>query len=418
MSSSREAGYRGLIDLPAARLADIRQPRDRLRLLICESESAARQSLVEGLLGLNVEVACSDDGARALLDVGRLSPDVLLIAADLPPLGAPAVIKTVREISDRHIIVGAGPGQSDLVAAAIEAGADRLMERPYSIDQLRAVMLDFRSSVELDAVPLQVGPLKVDPLAYEVFLGDQIVPMPVRELEVLLYLIYHRDRVVTVRELQDALWATRQALAQLQLGRGRGQPPAVEICRTQCGHHQNREATRIPLPSSAARVRRFHPRRVWQVMGERSMIMSDRAGPGRGSCVRRWSPCSASCVRSARCLPTPVTLDVSASRTLINARSAACADTADVLRETIFGLALGQRSTPWRIPRLERQDMQLGGAAASIRRGALAGISWTAMVSAATSPLFRSMWTSRPPWSTKLVPAGYTCPVHLGSSLS
>jgi two-component system response regulator RegX3 len=208
MSSSHEAGYRGLIDLPAARLADIRQPRDRLRLLICESESAARQSLVEGLLGLNVEVACSDDGARALLDVGRLSPDVLLIAADLPPLGAPAVIKTVREISDRHIIVGAGPGQSDLVAAAIEAGADRLMERPYSIDQLRAVMLDFRSSVELDAVPLQVGPLKVDPLAYEVFLGDQIIPVPVRELEVLLYLIYHRDRVVTVRELQDALWAS------------------------------------------------------------------------------------------------------------------------------------------------------------------------------------------------------------------
>ena len=85
MSSSREAGDRGLIDLPAARLADIRQPRDRLRLLICESESAARQSLVKGLLGLNVEVACSDDGARALLDVGRLSPDVLLIAADLSP---------------------------------------------------------------------------------------------------------------------------------------------------------------------------------------------------------------------------------------------------------------------------------------------------------------------------------------------
>ena len=82
------------------------------------------------------------------------------------------------------------------------------MERPYSIDQLRGVMLDFRSSVELDAVPLQVGLLKVDPLAYEVFLGDQIIPMPVRELEVLLYLIYHRDRVVTVRELQDALWAS------------------------------------------------------------------------------------------------------------------------------------------------------------------------------------------------------------------
>lgn len=207
MSSSREAGHRGLVDLPAARLAKVRQPPDRLRLLICESEDAARRSIVAGLLGLNVEVVCSNDGTRALLDVGRLSPDILLIAADLPPLGAPAVIKTVREISDKYIIVGAGPGQSHLASAAIEAGADRIMERPYSINQLRNVMGDFRSNAELDVVPLRVGLLKVDPLAYEVFLGDQIIPMPVRELEVLVYLINHRDRIVTVRELHDALWA-------------------------------------------------------------------------------------------------------------------------------------------------------------------------------------------------------------------
>jgi len=205
MSSSRAAGNRGLVDLPAARLAHV-QPRDRLRLLICESEDVARQSLVAGLLDLNVEVLCSTDGARALLDVGRLSPDILLIAVDLPPLGAPPVIRAVREISDRHIIVGAGAGQSDLVSAAIEAGADRLMERPYSIDQMRLIMRDFRSSAELEAVPLRAGPLKVDPLAYEVMLGDKIVAMPVREFEVLVYLMNHGDRVVPVRELQDALW--------------------------------------------------------------------------------------------------------------------------------------------------------------------------------------------------------------------
>ena len=208
MSSSRQAGFRGVLDLPAARLADIRQPWDPLRLLICEPDDAVRQAVLDGMVVLNVEVIAASDGARALLDVGRRDPDIVLIAADLPPIGAAAVIRAVREISDKHIIVAAGDGQSDLASCAVEAGADRIVARPYSAAQLRTILLDFRSSSELDAIPLQVGPLKVDPLAYEVFFGDEIVPMPVRELEVLVYLINHRDRFVPVRELQDALWAS------------------------------------------------------------------------------------------------------------------------------------------------------------------------------------------------------------------
>lgn len=206
MTSSREAGIRGL-DLPAARLADVRQPLDPLRLLICESEDAMRRALVDGLRVLHVEVICANDGARALLDVGRRDPDIVLIAADLPPIGAAAVIKAVREISDRHIIVGAGNGQSELASCAVAAGADRIVGRPYTVEELRVILLDFRSSADLDAVPLQVGLLKVDPLAYEVSFGDHIVPVPVRELEVLVYLINHRDRFVAAHELHDALWA-------------------------------------------------------------------------------------------------------------------------------------------------------------------------------------------------------------------
>lgn len=176
-------------------------------MLICESEDAVRQALVDGLLVLNVEVICANDGARALLNVGRRDPDIVLMATDLPPIGAAAVIKAVREISDRYIIVGAGSGQLELASCAVEAGANRVVGRPYVVEELRAILLDFRSSADLDAVPLQVGLLKVDPLGYEVSFGDHIVPMPVRELEVLLYLINHRDRFVTAHELHDALWA-------------------------------------------------------------------------------------------------------------------------------------------------------------------------------------------------------------------
>lgn len=235
-------------------------------MLICESEDAVRQALVDGLLVLNVELICANDGARALLDVGRRDPDIVLIAADLPPFGAAAVIRAVREVSDKYIIVGAGDGQSGLASCAVEAGADRIVARPFSVAELRLILLDFRTSADLDAVPLQVGLLKVDPLAYEVFFGDHIVPMPVRELEVLVYLIHHRDRFVTVHELQDALWVrdklspkSNSAAVAVNRLRSRFAPYNVDMIKTvrRRGYRfyppqlaSDPSASRVPAPGS------------------------------------------------------------------------------------------------------------------------------------------------------------------------
>jgi DNA-binding response OmpR family regulator len=204
------AGYRRGTDLPAARLAEVRQQSDPLNLLICEPDPDVLVALMEDLAELNVRVVASGDGARALLDAGRTRPELLLLGADLPVLSAADLIRTLRQVSDSRVIVGAGEGQADLVSAAVAAGADRVMPRPYSAAQLRAAMLGIRSSQELDSVLIRAGSLTVDPLAYEVRLGNRLVPMSVRELEVLVYLIRHHKRIVSVAELQTALWADEQ----------------------------------------------------------------------------------------------------------------------------------------------------------------------------------------------------------------
>ena len=204
--SGRSAGVGTRSDLRPARLADLREYTDPLRLLVCEPDLAARDQLLAELDRVNVRVTVAHDGAQCLYLAGRDEPELCLLAADLPVVTAPVVIRSLREVTQRPIVVGGGPGEAELVSQAIGAGADRFLGRPYSIAELRAIMLTLRSSIELDAVPLRAGLLSVNPLAFEVRIGDAVVPVTVRELEVLVYLMNHRDRIVTVNELQQALW--------------------------------------------------------------------------------------------------------------------------------------------------------------------------------------------------------------------
>jgi DNA-binding response OmpR family regulator len=201
------AGHRRGTDLPAARLAQVRQQTDPLCLLVCEPDPSVLRMLRADLADVNVRIVASTDGARAVLDAGLSHPELLLLGADLPLLSAAAVIRTVRQVSDSPIVVGVGDGQHELASAAVAVGADRLLPRPYCVAELRSVMLTVRESLDLDTVVLRAGDLTVDPLAYEVRLAGRLVRMPVRELEVLVYLMCHAERVVSVDELREALWS-------------------------------------------------------------------------------------------------------------------------------------------------------------------------------------------------------------------
>jgi DNA-binding response OmpR family regulator len=158
------------------------------------------------LAQLNVDVIASCNGARALLDAGLTQPDFFLLNADLPVVETEVVIATVRQISQRRIMVDASDSNASRAALLLAVGADRVVGRPYVLDQLKREMLALRSSLELESVVITAGLLTVDPLGYEVRFGESVITMPARELEVLVYLMTHPDKVITVQELQEALW--------------------------------------------------------------------------------------------------------------------------------------------------------------------------------------------------------------------
>jgi DNA-binding response OmpR family regulator len=250
VDSSRGSGTGGS-GLPAARLARLREQSDPLRLVVCEPDARWLDALANDFASLNVDVTYSCDGARTLLDIGTRQPDVVMLAARLPVVATEVIVRTVRQAGNTgqagntrqaaspQIVIGAAAGDVDDGRRALEAGADRLVFRPYRRSQVRQILLDLRSIVELESAPLRAGRLSVAPLAYEVRLDGKVISMAVKELEVLVYLMSHADRIGTVAEMQDALWGadglaprSNTVAVTVQHLRARFGPEGAEIIRT------------------------------------------------------------------------------------------------------------------------------------------------------------------------------------------
>jgi len=202
------AGDRNGYQLPAVHLAADRLPNQAACLIVCEPDELAIAAVRAAVADFDVEVVVCPDGARTLLEAGMRRADLVLLAATIPVLAAETVIRTLRQVANTPVVVGVGEGEGEMAADALAAGASRILPRPYQATSLRHALTGLATG-GLRPGPLRRGALVADPLAYEVTLHGRRVPMPARELEVLMYLMRHTDRVVTVAELGPAIWPVK-----------------------------------------------------------------------------------------------------------------------------------------------------------------------------------------------------------------
>ncbi|WP_018503404.1 winged helix-turn-helix domain-containing protein [Parafrankia discariae] len=110
-------------------------------LLIADDE--ANDELLPALRGQGVEVSVVTDGARALVEIGRLDPSAVLISARLPVVDGVTVIRTVRSVAGRDttpILFAVGPDDREQAAAALEAGASACVGKPYRLHEVLAMV--------------------------------------------------------------------------------------------------------------------------------------------------------------------------------------------------------------------------------------------------------------------------------------
>jgi two-component system, OmpR family, KDP operon response regulator KdpE len=181
-------------------------------VLLVEDDPAARRAIAANLVGRGYRVAEADTVRAALRSWDASRPDVVLLDLGLPDAEGTLVIRRIRREALTPIVILSARGQESDRVAALDAGADDYLTKPFGLAELHARM---RAVLRRAAGPsadvagrLQLGSVVLDAGTREVSVAGRPVELTPREYEMLKVLLAHAGRVVTAGHLLRAVWGT------------------------------------------------------------------------------------------------------------------------------------------------------------------------------------------------------------------
>jgi two-component system KDP operon response regulator KdpE len=181
------------------------------RVLVIDDEPSILRALRINLTARNYEVSTASDGASGLAAVSRDRPDVLILDLGLPDMDGTDVIHGVRGWTSTPIIVLSVWGQEHQKVAALDAGADDYVTKPFGMDELLARLRAAvrRASPAPDEPVVKTPDFTVDLAAKRVLRdsdGGGDVRLTPTEWQLLEILVRNRGRLVTQRQLLQEVW--------------------------------------------------------------------------------------------------------------------------------------------------------------------------------------------------------------------
>ena len=182
-------------------------------VLVVEDEQSLREPLVYILQREGFDVLEAVDGPSALLQWQNNSPDLILLDLMLPGMSGVDVCREIRTRSNVPIImVTAKDSEVDKVVG-LEIGADDYVVKPYSTRELLArIKAVLRRGVAPDSNEsrsvLEAGPVRLDTERHAVTVNGQPVTLPLKEFELLEYLMDNTNRVLTRGQIIDRVWGS------------------------------------------------------------------------------------------------------------------------------------------------------------------------------------------------------------------
>jgi two-component system KDP operon response regulator KdpE len=179
------------------------------RILIVDDEPQIRRILRTTLISAGYEVDDARTGEAGLEKVREFRPDLVLLDINMPGMSGLAACRDIR--TDRNIAIimlTVRDSEADKVAA-LDAGADDFVTKPFSTPELLA-----RIRAALRRVPasqsspprLRIGHLVIDFVARTVAKSGESAHLTPKELDLLRYLTQHANQTVPHRELLQAVW--------------------------------------------------------------------------------------------------------------------------------------------------------------------------------------------------------------------
>jgi two-component system KDP operon response regulator KdpE len=185
------------------------------RLLIVEDDEPTRRSVVANLAAHGYRTTEASDAGSALRAWDAERPDVLLLDLGLPDADGGTIIRRVRRESTTPILVLSARGAERDKVAALEAGADDYVTKPFGLDELRArvaALLRRTAGPASDAQGVvAIGSVRLDLTSRLATVDGTPVDLTPREYELLKTMLSSPGRLLTKARLLRAVWGTAYA---------------------------------------------------------------------------------------------------------------------------------------------------------------------------------------------------------------
>ncbi|MFE4255783.1 response regulator [Streptomyces sp. NPDC056910] len=186
------------------------------QVLVVEDDPQLVRALVINLQARRYGVDPAPDGATALRLAAARQPDAVVLDLGLPDMDGTDVIKALRSWTRVPILVLSARRASDEKVAALDAGADDYITKPFSMDELlarlrAAVRRTEAAPLAPDIVLVTTDEFTIDLLAKKVSRGGHDIRLTPTEWHLLEILVTNPGRLITQKYLLQEVWGASQS---------------------------------------------------------------------------------------------------------------------------------------------------------------------------------------------------------------
>lgn len=180
------------------------------RVLIVEDDSQIRQVIGDYFARRDkIALDFAEDGNIGLTKFLNESYDLIVLDIMMPGLDGFELCRIIRKKSDIPVVFLTGKVREEDILYGYELGADDYIVKPFSIAVLYSKLLALLERTSSDTEQRKVienGNITIDPVKLEVKVAGEVVELPPKEYQILMYMLKHPDVAITRKLLLTVAW--------------------------------------------------------------------------------------------------------------------------------------------------------------------------------------------------------------------
>ncbi|MEY4639513.1 MAG: hypothetical protein RLY13_511 [Actinomycetota bacterium] len=183
---------------------------ENVKVLIVDDEPNIRDLLSTSLRFAGYSVHAVGNGTDAVTAAEKAEPDIILLDVMLPDMNGFSVTKKLRSMGiNTPVLFLTARDETEDKITGLTVGGDDYLTKPFSLDEVIArisAILRRTKATEVEDSVLEVGEIKINQDAHDVYVNDTLVELSPTEYKLLRFLMSNPNRVLTKAQILDHVW--------------------------------------------------------------------------------------------------------------------------------------------------------------------------------------------------------------------